>query len=577
MAPFLAFVIPVSGASPPDGPLPEPTPPGIWPTPPVDPGWGVPTPPATPPWGGGWGSGPHPWLPGDGQPVYIVVPPYGVVGPDLPARAAPDQAGPSSRTEEVNLQTLGQAGPGGSGRGGLGNRPVRIGSLGVVRRRRLAAPPPPFQKKDSMLKTLLGALVCLLLSTVAHAVTIEEIEALDARLVQMETQLAEMQADALLDARLVQMETQLAEMQAEVLQLRTFLQQIADEVANALAPTPTPTPVVYTASGPITATAGQVIKRVRITGVSGGCIKVSNVTDVHIEDVILEGCGGHGVRLTNAHRVKIVNSRIMPKRTTTTLDTENGVMIVGSTDVLIQGNVFRDFESGVEVAQATTSHSIRVVGNYSEKPRGPFPRGQHVQFYPCNRDGPIARRCEVTDNHFWTDEADHFGGAGQEDAVNTGSHSTHVYYARNYIEGGGAATGCGLLVEGFGSNHALLEDNVLISTAGCGINITNAAFAVIRRNKLLGPFYTTFVDSGNVGIANWYHSGDTGCHDNQVYENIVANRLPTGSYSDIWLKSGCGSQTNNVKGSAATMALTPKETKLPPPSARGVAPKRWPE
>ena len=408
-----------------------------------------------------------------------------------------------------------------------------------------------------MLKTLhLGALVCLL-STVAHAVTTEEIEALDARLVQMEAQLAEMQAD--------------------VQKLRTYLDSIADEVANTPAPAPTPTPVVYTSSGPITATAGQVIKRVRIAGVSGGCIKVSNVTDVNIEDVILEGCGGHGVRLTNAHRVKIVNSRITPRRTRTTLDTENAVFIIGSTDVLIQGNVFRDFESGVEVVQATPpSHSIRVVGNYSESPKGPFPRGEHVQFYPCNRDGPLSRRCEVTDNYFWTSEPDHHEGAGQSDAVNSGSHTAHVYYARNYIEGGGAMSGCGLLVEGL-SNHALVEDNIVISTAGCGINIANSAFAVIRRNKFLGPFYTTIAGSGNVGITNWYHSGDTGCHDNQVYENIVANKLPNGTYSDIWLKSGCGTQTNNIKGSAATAALTPRETKLPPPSARGVAPRRWPE
>ena len=98
---------------------------------------------------------------------------------------------------------------------------------------------------------------------------------------------------------------------------------------------------------------------------------------------------------------------------------------------------------------------------------------------------------------------------------------------------------------------------------------------MIRRNKLLGPFETVDPGSAQLGIGNWYHSGDTGGHDNLVEGNTVANKLTTGSYNDIGMKSGCGTQTNNTKGSTAEGQLTPKEQKLPPPSARGVAPKPW--
>jgi hypothetical protein len=48
-----------------------------------------------------------------------------------------------------------------------------------------------------------------------------------------------------------------------------------------------------------------------------------------------------------------------------------------------------------------------------------------------------------------------------------------------------------------------------------------------------------------------------------------------GGLIDIWLKSGRGTQTHNTKGSTAEDQLTPKEQKLPPPSASGVAPKPW--
>ena len=97
------------------------------------------------------------------------------------------------------------------------------------------------------------------------------------------------------------------------------------------------------------------------------------------------------------------------------------------------------------------------------------------------------------------------GGAGMEDAVNSGSGSKHTYYARNYIEGGGGISGCGLIFEGSGTDNGIMEDNVLISTAGCGINVATAAYATVRRNKLLGPFETVDPGSGQLGIGNWYH------------------------------------------------------------------------
>lgn len=326
----------------------------------------------------------------------------------------------------------------------------------------------------------------------------------------------------------------------------------------------TPPPGNYQPSPAIVAVAGQTITKVRIENVSGGCIKVLGVANVTILDVQLVNCGGHAVRGDNASNLKVLNSLLDPGRVGTALDTEHGVYLTNSTNVLVQGNIIKHIESGVEVKGG---HTVKVVGNYIENPVGPFPRGQMTQMYPCNRDGAIGTRCEVTDNYFRIepDEPDHHGGVGSEDAVNGGSRSMHLYYARNYIRGGGAVTGCGLLVEG-GSDNALLEDNILIETSGCGVNIAAAAFAVVRRNKALGPFYTTNALSANLGIGNWYAQGDTRCHDNQVYENIVANLLPTGSYNDIWMKSGCGTQSNNTKGAAALSLLTPIGTALPPPS-----------
>ena len=92
-----------------------------------------------------------------------------------------------------------------------------------------------------------------------------------------------------------------------------------------------------------------------------------------------------------APAIKVVNIGDHAEADRTHLDTENGVFINNATNVLDPGNVFKDFESGVEVTQSDTTHSVKVVGNYGEKPKGPFPRGQYVQFYPCNKNGTIRR------------------------------------------------------------------------------------------------------------------------------------------------------------------------------------------
>ena len=210
------------------------------------------------------------------------------------------------------------------------------------------------------MRRVMGVLLGLFLTVAAYAqVTPEDLQALEARLQAMEAQLREIQA--------------------EMLQLR------APPDPEAAATTPTedlaeaaPLAVqaaTYTPSGPITATAGQTIKRVRIAGVSGGCIKVSNV-----DDVTHRGRDPGRLRRPwrphqQRHRHKIVNSRITPKRTKTTLDTENGVYIIERTDVLIQGNVFRDFESGVEVAQSDDLPLDQVVGNYSREAERARSRG----------------------------------------------------------------------------------------------------------------------------------------------------------------------------------------------------------
>jgi hypothetical protein len=307
------------------------------------------------------------------------------------------------------------------------------------------------------------------------------------------------------------------------------------------------------------ATSGQTITRVRITGAPGDCIRVVGVTDVVIHDVQLEGCGGHAIRIDQAARIRVSNSLLVPRRTKTTLDSQHGVFATACADVLVQGNILRDFETGVE---AMDCQSVTVKGNYSENPKGPFPRGQHVQFWRCNQNGPLERGCVADRNYYANTETEvHNGGAGQEDAINVG-HSAHARITDNYLIGGRAASGCGVAFES--AAHIYVARNVMVRTSQCGFNASNAAFALVEENKVLDTNLPS-LSTGNIGLGAFYKTGQTGCHDNLYRNNVVSNLLPSGGYNDIWLKSGCGTQTNNTKGDAARALLLPEAEKLPPP------------
>jgi hypothetical protein len=232
----------------------------------------------------------------------------------------------------------------------------------------------------------------------------------------------------------------------------------------------------------------------------------------------------------------------------------------------------QNFESGVHVVGGKR---VTVRGNYGENPKGGFPRGQHVQMYPCNRDGVAADGCIVEGNYFVNNEGPEIkidDNLGVEDSINIGSRSMYAKIINNYVVGGRAYSGCGAIFEG-GTDHGLISGNVLIRTSGCGINLAAVAYATVENNKVLDPNLNPFdtisgsaAAPGNIGIGAWYHPGDTRCHSNVVQNNTVSNLLPNGTYNDIWLKSGCGTQTNNTKGSAARALLVPEATFLPPPA-----------
>lgn len=338
----------------------------------------------------------------------------------------------------------------------------------------------------------------------------------------------------------------------------------------------TSTAQTRTVSPPITATAGQIIRGVKITSTSGPCITVNNVADVWIDNVELGPCAGNGVKITGsgATGIRVTNSVIHTERTG---DSGVGVWIQDASDVLVQGNQLLYNGSGVYAINAS---SIRVIGNYGLNPRGPFPRGQHVQFN--NVQGG-----EITDNF---GEAKTTGVLFQPDIEDTLNiyKSSDILVARNYMLGPApgqnpGATGCGVIIGDSGGDRNIVEDNTLIKTGQCGVGVAGGKDSIVRRNKILDPNFSG--GSGNVGIYVANYSSPLACSGHTVAENIVSNKLPSGAYNDIWFSSSssCGTVNQtpaNIKGDAARVLLTPEADKLPrpaiPPKPYGLVPEASP-
>ena len=301
--------------------------------------------------------------------------------------------------------------------------------------------------------------------------------------------------------------------------------------------------------------SGVTIRGLKITSQAGPCVTIRNSSSIIIDASDIGPCAGNAVEIVGSSALKVVNSLIHTEHDGTKSENSGlGVFVHSSVNVLVQGNEFAYNESSV---YTVNSEDIRVIGNFSVNPLGPFPRGQHVQFNNV-QGGMIAENYGLSSG----DTALYKYPAHQEDAINVWS-SAFVEVRANYLVGGDSPSGCGIIADGSGNANSFVN-NVVIRTAQCGVAIAGGTNHVIAGNKVLDPNIPS--GSGNIGIYVWnQYSGP--CAGHSVAGNDVSNLLPDGRYNDYWNGGNCGtvSLLDNLWGSAARALLTPESEQLPPP------------
>src|SRR5574341_662561 len=330
---------------------------------------------------------------------------------------------------------------------------------------------------------------------------------------------------------------------------------LASAPLQVLAP-PSVSAVLYSPPIVMDGQSGVTIQGLKITSQAGPCVTIRNSSNIIIDASEIGPCAGNAVEILGSSALKVVNSSIHTEHDGTKSENSGlGVFVHSSVNVLVQGNQFAYNESSV---YAVNSEDIRVIGNFSVNPLGPFPRGQHVQFN--NVQGGM-----ITENYGLSsgDTALYKSPAHQEDAINVWS-SAFVEVRANYLVGGDSPSGCGIIADGSGSANSFVN-NVVIRTAQCGVAIAGGTNHVIAGNKVLDPNIPS--GSGNIGIYVWnQYSGP--CSGHSVTGNDVSNLLPDGRYNDYWNGENCGtvSLLNNTWGSEARTLLTPESEQLPPPA-----------
>ncbi|AGO47585.1 hypothetical protein Phi17218_052 [Cellulophaga phage phi17:2_18] len=253
----------------------------------------------------------------------------------------------------------------------------------------------------------------------------------------------------------------------------------------------------------------------------GEVILLSNQNNITISGLAIGNSSTYGIRLYNCTNIVIENCYIY-NCDSVAISTELG------SNITIRNNIFEEISTGVYCQGGS---GIQVTDNDVKNVKGPFPRGQLVQFA-----GVTGANNKINDNSIENISGESYA----EDAINLfqtyGTESSPIEIARNYIRGGGpSGTGGGIMTGDNGGSYVEVYDNILVDPGQYGIAISSGQFINIHNNIVYGR-EQSFT---NVGIYAWEQYGKP-CSDNRIANNRVHWTNKNGTLNHRWDAGNCG-------------------------------------
>ena len=242
----------------------------------------------------------------------------------------------------------------------------------------------------------------------------------------------------------------------------------------------------------------RLITGIEIDNSTVGCIKLINCTNITIQDCRLISARG------------------------------NGVDIYKCKNITIKDCYMESISTGV---YAIESQGINVSYNKVKNVKGPFPRGQMVQFNEVSGENNVVsfNRCENI-----------LGESYPEDIINmyktNGTADSPVKIIGNWIRGGGPShTGGGIMLGDNGGSYLIAKNNILVNPGQYGMAISSGTNIQIINNKIFGKqqYFT------NVGLYVW-NQYPSACSSNTVSDNLVNWVKANGEANNSWNNGNCG-------------------------------------
>ena len=192
-----------------------------------------------------------------------------------------------------------------------------------------------------------------------------------------------------------------------------------------------------TDSGPVQATAdGQVFEKLRITSTSGPAVSIDGHSGVIIRDCEILHQGGAGIEFFGAPGLTIERTRVVhtgaPSNGANPSDELVNIVGYGSPNIVVSNVRLERGSSGIYLIESPGAHLSFIEGHDF---RGPFPRGQLVQFDKSS-DGTLEDfSCLTPPDTSWP-----------EDNVSV-YQSSNVVVRRGLIVGNNSPSGVGVMFE----------------------------------------------------------------------------------------------------------------------------------
>lgn len=247
-------------------------------------------------------------------------------------------------------------------------------------------------------------------------------------------------------------------------------------------------------------------------------VGISNKT---ISGLEIKNTNGHSIELINCTNIKIENCKLGPSK-------GEGLHIWNCKNITVTNCFLDSVASGV---YAGSSQGIKFEYNDAKNMKGPFPRGQMVQFDEVTGAG---------NSISYNAGENILGQSYPEDQISLykchGLATDRIKVVGNWIRGGGPSnSGGGIMTGDAGGSYILVKDNILVNPGQYGIALASGNNITIRDNIV----FSEKLPFSNVGIYA-FNQYPTACVVDTIINNVINWTYKSGIINNTWTDNSCG-------------------------------------